>query len=80
MLEIPNEPTPAEIASIPSVEVNVDPEPLKIEDVVQSEDEVKVATNKTELKQNKAPTGTCELCGKTMLLKIPNLLLIQAQV
>jgi len=47
MLKIPNEPTPAETASSPS-KVNVDPEPLKIEDVVQSEDEVKVATNETE--------------------------------
>ena len=69
IVEIPNEPTPAEIASNTSVEVNVDPEPPKVEDVVQSEDEIKITSNEKELKQNKSPTGTCELCGKTMLLK-----------
>ena len=69
IVEIPNEPTPAEIASNTSVEVNVDPESPKPEEVIQSEDEIKVITNKEELIQNKAPTGTCELCGKTMLLK-----------
>ena len=69
IIEIPNEPTPSEIASNPSVEVNVDPEPPKPEEVIQSEDEIKITTNKEELVKNKAPTGTCELCGKTMLLK-----------
>ena len=68
-VEIPNEPTPAEIASNTSVEVNVEPEPPKPEEVIQSEDEVKIITNKEELIKNKAPTGTCDLCGKTMLLK-----------
>jgi len=69
IVEIPNEPTPSEIASNPSVEVNVDPEPPKPEEVIQSEDEIKIVTNKEELLKNKAPTGTCDLCGKTMLLK-----------
>ena len=69
IVEIPNEPTPTEIASSTSVEVNVDPEPPKVEDVVQSEDEIKITSNEKELKQNKSLTGTCELCGKTMLLK-----------
>ena len=69
IVEIPNEPTPSEITSNPLVEVNVDPEPPKPEEVIQSEDEIKI-TNKEELVKNKAPTGTCELCGKTMLLKI----------
>ena len=69
IVEIRNEPTPSEIASNPSVEANVDPEPPKPEEVIQSEDEIKISTNKEELIKNKAPTGTCELCGKTMLLK-----------
>ena len=69
IVEIPNEPTPSEIASNTSVEVNVEPEPPKPEEVIQSEDEVKIITNKEELIKNKAPTGTCDLCGKTMLLK-----------
>ena len=69
IVEIPNEPTPSEIASNPSVEVNVDPEPPKPEEVIQSEDEIKISTNKEELIKKKAPTGTCELRGKTMLLK-----------
>ena len=69
IVEIPNEPTPSEIASNPSVEVNVEPEPPKPEEVIQSEDEIKINTNKEELIKNKAPTGTCDLCGKTMLLK-----------
>ena len=69
IVEIPNEPTPTEISSNQSVEVNVDPEPPKPEEIIQSEDEIKVTTNKEELVKNKAPTGTCELCGKTMLLK-----------
>jgi len=69
IVEIPNEPTPAEIASNTSVEVNVEPEPPKPEEVIQSEDEIKIITNKEELIKNKAPTGTCDLCGKTMLLK-----------
>ena len=69
IVEIPNEPTPSEIASNQSVEVNVDPEPPKSEEVIQSEDEIKVITNKEEIIKNKAPTGTCDLCGKTMLLK-----------
>ena len=69
IVEIPNEPTPTEISSNQSVEVNVDPEPPKPEEVIQTEDEIKVTTNKEELVKNKAPTGTCELCGKTMLLK-----------
>ena len=70
IVEIPNEPTPTEISSNQSLEVNVDPEPPKTEEVIQSEVEIiKVTTNKEELVKNKAPTGTCELCGKTMLLK-----------
>ena len=69
IVEIPNEPTASEIASNPSVEVNVEPEPPKPEEVIQSEDEIKINTNKEELIKNKAPTGTCDLCGKTMLLK-----------
>ena len=69
IVEIPNEPTPAEIASNTAVKVNVEPEPAKPEEVIQSEDEIKIITNKEELIKNKAPTGTCDLCGKTMLLK-----------
>ena len=34
-----------------------------------SEDEIKVESNEKELKQNKSQTGTCELRGKTMLIK-----------
>ena len=55
IVEIPNEPTPSEIASNPSVEV-VDPDPPKPEEVTQSEDEIKIITNKEELIKNKAPT------------------------
>jgi hypothetical protein len=39
IVEIPNEPTPSEIASNPS-QVNIDPEPPKPEEVIQSEDEI----------------------------------------
>ena len=45
IVEIPNEPTPIEVASNTSVEVNVDPESPKVEDVVQSEDEIKITSN-----------------------------------
>ena len=69
IVEIPNEPTPTEISSNQSLEVNVDPEPPKPEEVIQSGNEIRVTTNKEELIKNKAPTGTCDLCGKTMLLK-----------
>ena len=52
IVEIPNEPTLAEIASNTSTEVNVDPESPKPEEVIQSEDEIKVITNKKQLIQN----------------------------
>ena len=54
IVEIPNEPTASEIASNPSVGVNVEPEPPKPEEVIQSEDEIKINTNKEELIKNKA--------------------------
>ena len=79
LVEIPNEPTPSELASNASTSTslipNVGEEPLAIEneeakpEVIQSEDEIKVETNEKEPKQNKPQTGTCELCGKTMLIK-----------
>ena len=68
IVEIPNEPTPTEISSNQSNEVNVHPEPPKSEELVQSEDEIKSRINKKEeLIKSKAPTGTCDLCGKTTL-------------
>ena len=79
VVEIPNEPTPSELASNASTSSSLAPkveeEPLAIQneelkpEVVQSEDEIKVESNEKELKQNKSQTGTCDLCGKTMLLK-----------
>ena len=79
LVEIPNEPTPSELASNASTSASLAPkveeEPLAIQneelkpEVIQSEDEIKVESNEKELKQNKSQTGTCELCGKTMLLK-----------
>lgn len=77
IVEIPNEPTPTEISSAPSTNEPIKTEdvPLAIEnevpipEVIQSEDEIKVESNEKELKQNRAPTATCDLCGKTMLLK-----------
>ena len=81
IVEIPNEPqqidiTPEIPPEIPP-EITPEPikveEPIKIEEAIRSEDDVKIIGNQEELKQNKAPTGTCELCGKTMLLKKPKI-------
>ena len=71
IVEIPNEPQQVEIAPEipPEIPPEITPEPIKVEEPIRSEDDVKIIGNQEELKQNKAPTGTCELCGKTMLSK-----------
>ena len=43
-------------------------EPVKVEELIKSEDEVIIDTNTIPEKKPVA-TGTCDLCGKTMLLK-----------
>ena len=73
-VEIPNEPKPVEIASEIKPEILPEPitikeEPTQVEEPIKTEDDIKIVSNSEELKRNKAPTGTCELCGKTMLLK-----------
>jgi len=43
-------------------------EPVKVEEQIKSEDEVIIDTN-TKPEKKPVATGTCDLCGKTMLLK-----------
>ena len=43
-------------------------EPPKVEEPIKSEDEIIIDTN-TKPEKKPVATGTCDLCGKTMLLK-----------
>jgi len=70
--EIPNEPQPSEIKE--SNDIVEDAQPLIIEDTpaeeeIKTEEEITITGNQKELKQNKQQTGTCDFCGKCMLLK-----------
>lgn len=70
--EIPNEPQPSEIQESKLEVEDTQPtvvEDTPIEEAIKTEDEITISTNVKELKENKSPTGTCEFCGKSMLLK-----------